>query len=101
MPTCPKCGISYSYAVTHVCKGRDLTKLWSLASVAIGGVVGGPLGLFYANVLIREACEKPDATNLCGVSDVPAIPFYIAIGAVLGASVAAFAVFMILRRRKA
>jgi hypothetical protein len=101
MPVCPKCGVPFSYTETHVCEGRDRTKLWSLASVAIGAVIGGPFGLWDVNSVIQQACEKPDATNLCGLTSTPAIPFYIAIGAVIGASVAAFAVVLISARRKA
>jgi hypothetical protein len=101
MPVCPKCGVPFSYTETHVCKGRDRTKLWSLASIAMGAVIGGPVGLLYAKSVIQQACKKPDATNLCGLTSAPAIPFYIAIGAVIGASVAALAVVLILGRRKA
>jgi hypothetical protein len=101
MPVCPKCGVPFSYTETHICEGRDRTKLWSLASVAMGAVIGAPVGLFYAKSVIQHACAKPDATNLCGLTSARAIPFYIAIGAVVGASVAAFAVVLILGRRKA
>ena len=101
MPVCPECGVPFSYTEIHVCEGRDKTKLWSVGSVVIGAVIGGPLGLIYANSVIQQACAKPDATNLCGLTSAPAIPFYIAIGAVIGASVAAFAVVLTLATRKA
>lgn len=100
MPVCPQCGGPFSYTEAHVCPGRDRTKLWLLASVAAGALVGGPLGLLYGNSVVSEACERPDAGNLCGLTSAPAVPFYIVIGAVVGASVAAFAVVVLLGRRK-
>jgi hypothetical protein len=71
-----------------------------LASVAVGVLVGAPLGLLYGDSVVRQACERPDAGNLCGLTSAPAVPFYIVIGAVIGASVAAFAVVVLLARRK-
>ena len=99
MPVCPQCGVPSSYTETHVCVGRDRTKLWLLVSVAAGALVGGPLGLLYGNSVVRQACERPDASNLCGLTSAPAVPFYIVIGAVVGAAVAAFAVVVLLGRR--
>ena len=99
MPVCPRCGVPFSYAETHVCVGRDRTKLWWLASVAAGALVGGALGLLYGNSAVRHACERPDASNLCGLTSAPAVPFYLVIGAIVGASVAAFAVVVLLGRR--
>jgi hypothetical protein len=46
---------------------------------------------------MRAACQAPDATNLCGLRSVPAIPFYIVIGAVMGAAIVALAVVLMLR----
>jgi len=80
---------------------RDKTKIWLLATPAVGALVGGPLGLLYGNSVVRAACEKPDASNLCGVTSAPMVPFYIIIGAVIGAAAAAFAVVAILGRRRA
>ena len=100
MPVCAKCGMSFSYTEAHGCEGRDTPKLWSLASVAVGAVVGGPLGLLYGNSVVRSACEKPGASNLCGLTSAPTVPFYIAIGAVMGTAVAALAAVVILRRRR-
>ena len=91
----------FSYMDTHVCEGRDTAKLWLLAALAVGAVVGGPLGFWYGNSVVRWACEKPDASNLCGLTSVPAVPLYIAIGALSGATIAALAVVAILGRRKA
>ena len=90
-----------SYTDTHVCEGPDTAKLWLLAALAVGAVVGGPLGLWYGGSVVRWACENPDASNLCGLTSAPAVPFYIAIGAVIGTTVAALAVVAILVRRKA
>jgi len=105
MAVCSKCGLPFSYTEPHRCEGRDRTKLWSLASVAVGAVGGGVggawLGLAYGHSLMRAACQRPDATNLCGLSTLPAIPFYVVIGAVIGASIAAFAIVVTLRRRRA
>ena len=101
MSGCPRCGMPFSYTDTHVCEGRDKAKLWLLAALAVGAVIGGPLGLWYGDFAIQSVCEKPDASNLCGLTSAPAVPFYIAIGAVIGATVAALAVVAILERRKA
>lgn len=43
MAVCPRCGVPFSYADLHVCEGRDKTKLWSLAAVGLGAILGGPL----------------------------------------------------------
>jgi hypothetical protein len=101
MPVCPKCGTPFFYTEGHVCEGRDQTKLWLLALAAIGAIVGGPFGLFYGDSVVRQVCEKPDASNLCGLAGAPTVPLYIVIGAVMGASLAACAVLMILGRRNA
>jgi hypothetical protein len=104
MALCSKCGLPFSYAEPHICEGRDRTKLWFLSTALIaaiaGAIVGGALGHEYIQAVIRRACEQPDATNLCGLPSAPAIPFYIGIGAVLGASVAASAGALIVRTRK-
>ena len=101
MAICPKCGAPFSYEAPHVCEGRDKTKMWALLSVGMGAFIGVPLGQWYGQYAIGQACDKPDATNLCGLSVLPALPFYIVIGAVIGASVAAFAAVVVLGRRKA
>ena len=100
MPVCPQCGVPFSYTEPHVCVGRDRNKLWLLASVAAGALVGGALGLLYGNSVVRQACQRPDASNLCGLTSASAVPFYIVIGAVVGASVAASAVVGLLGKRK-
>jgi hypothetical protein len=101
MPVCSRCGALFSYTETHVCEGRDKTILALLTAVVVGAVIGGSVGLLYAKCDIAQACARPDATNLCGLTTGPVIPFSIAIGAIIGASVATFAVVLILRRRKA
>src|SRR5262245_23352297 len=100
MPVCPKCGVLFSYTEPHVCEGRDRTKIRLLASVAVGALVGAPLGLLYGNSVVRQVCARPNASNLCGVTSAPAVPFYIVIGAIVGASVAASAVAVLLGKRK-
>jgi hypothetical protein len=95
MAVCSKCGLPFSYTEPHVCEGRDKTMLWSLATAAVGAIVGGQLGLTYARALIRQACDKPDATNLCGLTSAPAVPFYVVIGVAIGVTVGAFAVVLI------
>lgn len=97
MAVCPRCGVPFSYADIHVCEGRDKTKLWSLAAVGLGAILGGPLGLSCTHFLLRQACLRPDATSLCGLMIVPFVPVYIAIGAVSGASIAAVAVTLVHR----
>jgi hypothetical protein len=101
MAICPRCAASFSYTETHVCEGRDRVKIWWIAAVALGAFVGAPLGLFYGKALVREACGQPDASNLCGFMSAPSVPFYIVIGAIIGASVAAFTVAVLLRKRNA
>jgi len=101
MPVCPTCGMPFSYTETHVCEGRDKTKIWLLALVAVGALVGAPLGRLYGLSVIGQACDRPGAGNLCGMIDSFALPFYVVIGAVIGAAAAAFAVTVLLARRKA
>ena len=100
MPVCPKCGALFSYMEPHVCEGRDRTKIRLLASVAAGALVGGPLGRLYGESVVQQFCARFDAGNLCGLTSAPAVPFYIIIGAIVGASVAASAVAVLLGRRK-
>jgi hypothetical protein len=100
MAVCPQCGGPFLYTETHVCPGRDRTKLSLLASATAGALIGGPLGLRYGNSIVSLACERPGAGNLCGLTSAPAVPFYIVIGAVVGASIAALGVAVLLGRRK-
>lgn len=104
MAICPKCGLPFSITEGHICEGRDATKLWLLVTAAIGGlagaIVGGLIGRAYVDSLIRQACEGPSATNLCGLTSAPALPFYVVIGAIIGAGVAACAVVGFFRMRK-
>lgn len=72
-----------------------------LALVAAGALVGAPLGLLYGHAVVRLACERTDASNLCGLMSAPAVPFYIVIGAIIGASLVACGVVVVLGRRKA
>jgi ABC-type dipeptide/oligopeptide/nickel transport system permease subunit len=74
-----------------------MTKLWLFASVALGALVGAALGLRYGNFLVDQVCSRPDAGNLCGLTSAPAVPFWILIGAVAGASAAALTIIAILR----
>jgi hypothetical protein len=67
----------------------------------MAAVIGGSVGLFYEQSVIRQACERPGAGNLCGLASAPALPFYIVIGAVVAASIATVVVVLVLGRRKA
>ena len=101
MPTCPKCGMNFSYSDTHVCEGRDYTKVWFMVFVACGALAGGPLGLWYGRTIIGRACEKPNASNLCGFVPSYFVPGYVVIGAVIGALIATVAVIQFMGRSKA
>jgi len=90
--------VLFAYTEPHVCDGRDRNKIRLLASIAVGALVGGPLGLWSGNSVVRQICARPGASNLCGLTSAPAVPLYIIIGAVVGASVAA-AVAVLLSRR--
>jgi len=46
---------------------RDYAKVWLMAAVAGGALVGGPFGLLYGQSIVRKACDTPDASNLCGL----------------------------------
>jgi len=107
MPVCPKCRMTFTYIEDHVCEGHDHTKIWLLVAVAGGALVGGPLGLLvgslYGQYVIGQACSKPGATNLCGLSSSFAVPSYlvlgVALGAVLGAAIAAIVITAVMGRR--
>jgi hypothetical protein len=107
MAICPKCGMSLTYTDDHVCEGRDHTKLWLLASVAGGAFVGASLGLLrdlsISRQVLRGACGQPGAGNLCGFPAFTAtpgvFPIYTALGAVIGAMVAAVVIIAVMRSR--
>ena len=101
MPICPKCRMTFAYSETHVCEGRDYAKVWSMVSIAGGALIGGPLGLLYGLSIIRQACDKPDASNLCGFTPSYFVPGYVLIGAVIGALVATIAALLFMGRTKA
>jgi hypothetical protein len=101
MPVCPKCRTTFMYTADHVCEGRDYTRLWSGASVAVGALLGGPLGYLYGLSIIRQACDAPGAGNLCGLAAFSTIPVYVICGAAIGGLVATVAVVVIIHRRKA
>jgi len=69
--------------------------------VVIGAFVGGALGMLYGTSIVRQACAQPNASNLCGFINTPSVPFYIVLGAIIGASAAALSVAVILRTRGA
>ena len=100
MPTCSKCGATFLYADDHVCEGRNYAKIWLMASIAAGALGGGPLGYLYGLSVIRRACERPDAGNLCGLTAASMVPGFVAVGVVVGAAVAAFSVIFIVSRGK-
>ena|SRR5258708_5229096 len=99
MAVCPKCQMTFTYTEDHVCEGHDRAKLWLMASVAGGAVVGGLLGLFYGLSHGRRACSEPDASNLCGLADIfappLALPLYVAVGAVIAILITGVAAVMI------
>ncbi len=89
----------FSYTDSHACERRDTAKLWLTAVPAAGAVVGGRLGRLYGDSVVRWACERRDATSLCGLPSWPFVPVYIVIGALIGAAAAGFALVAILGRR--
>lgn len=78
----------------------DLGKSWSLAALPIGALLGGWLGRLCGNVVIGRYCASA-ASNLCGLFAAPALPFYVAVGAVMGAAIAGLSTVVIVTRRKA
>ncbi len=99
MAVCPKCGISFSYAETHVCEGTDRSKVWLIAAVGVGALAGAPFGRLFGNYIIGLACNRPDAGNLCGLFASLMVPVLVVAGAVVGASITAFALTIVLTRR--
>ncbi len=93
--------MNVAYSETHVCEGRDFSKIWLMVSVAAGALVGGPLGLSWSLSIVRQACDKPDASNLCGLAPSYFVPGYVLIGAVIGALIATAAVILFMGRAKA
>ena len=72
-----------------------------MAAVAGGALVGGPFGLLYGQLIVRTACDTPDASNLCGLVPSYFIPGYVLIGAVVGALVATVAAILFMGRQQA
>jgi len=70
---------------------RDYTKGWLMTAVAAGALVGGLSGYLYGLSVIRQACDTPDASNLCGLVPSYFVPGYVLVGAVSGALVATVA----------
>jgi hypothetical protein len=100
MALCPKCRMTFAYSETHVCAGRDYTKVWLVGSVVGGALVGATLGLLSGPLAVRQVCDRPGASNLCGLLPSLFLPGYVLIGAVTGALVAAAAVILVVRRRQ-
>jgi hypothetical protein len=90
--------MSFTYGEDHVCEGHDRTTLWVTASVAGGALAGVPLGFWFGLSVVRQACDQPDASNLCGLAGYSVFPTYVVLGAVVGALVAAVAVVVIIAR---
>jgi hypothetical protein len=100
MAICPECGMSFAYTETHSCAGRDRTKIWYLVSVVGGAALGGPLGHQYGLSLVRQACDKPDASNLCGFFPWLFAPVFVILGAGVGVFVAALVAMAVLAKMK-
>ena len=81
----------------HWC--NDNTRVWSMVSVAVGALVGGPLGLLYGRSKVLKACAQSDASNLCGLIPSYFVPGYVLIGAVTGALAATVAAFLFVSRK--
>jgi len=91
--------MSFSYAESHVCDGRDKSKFWLVVAVASGALAGAPFGRWFANYIVGLACNRPDARNLCGLFAAPMAPVFVIAGAVVGASIMTVALTIILARR--
>ena len=100
MPICPRCRMNVTYSEADVCERRDYAKVWLMVSVAGGALVGGPLGLLYGRSIVGQACDKPDASNLCGLVPSYFVPGYVLIGAVIGALVVTVAAILFMGRQK-
>jgi hypothetical protein len=100
MAICPKWGMSFAYTETHSCAERDRTKTWLLVSVVRGAALGGPLGYQYGLSLVRQACDKPGASNLCGFFPSLFAPVFVILGAGVGVFVAALVVMAVLAKVK-
>lgn len=92
--------MSFAYAETHLCAGRDRTKIWLLISVVAGAALGGPLGRQYGLSVVRQACDKPGASNLCGFFPWLFAPVFVILGAGIGVFVAALVVMTVLAKTK-
>jgi hypothetical protein len=95
--------MSFTYTEAHVCEGYDYTKLWWMASVAggalVGGLVGGRLGLLYGFSVVARGCEgRAASNNLCWLSGIFTVPGFTAIGAMIGVLVSTVVVIVILAR---
>lgn len=98
MAVCSKCGMSFSYAETHVCEGRDKSKAWLIAAVGTGALAGAPFGRLFGNYIVGRACNQPNAGNLCGLFAAPMGPLFVIAGAVVGASITLLALTRMLAR---
>jgi len=101
MPVCPKCRMSFTYAEAHVCGGYDHSKLWWMASVAGGALIGGLVGALVGERLgFLYGFVRPSGRWLWlgALFSLSVVPVDSILGAVIGAIVATVAVIAILAR---